>query len=188
MGGAVSGTSPTEGSTTVPSEPLAAPAKKNIAAIARVEQTLARRGSPVERVGDWVAHFFGSLWFIAAHAAAIAGWVWWNARRPADAPGFDPYPFPLLGLVVGVEFIVLTAFVLMNQAAQARRQEHWGHLTLQVDLLAEQEMTKVLQTLDLVCRKLGVEPPSADPEAGELARPTQVAALAEEVEKAREAG
>jgi len=172
----------------VPFESLSAPAKKNIKAIARVEQALARRGSPVEQVGDWVARFFGSQWFIAAHAAAIAAWVWWNARRPSGVPGFDPYPFPLLGLVVGVEFIVLTAFVLMNQAAQARRQEHWGHLALQVGLLTEQEMTKTLQALDLVCRKLGVEPPSADPEAGELARPTQVAALAEEIEKAREAG
>lgn len=172
----------------MPSEPLPAPARKNVEAIARVERALAHRGSPVEHAGDRVARFFGSLWFIAAHAVAIAGWVWLNTGRPPDAPGFDPYPFPLLGLVVGVEFIVLTAFVLMNQAAQARRQEHWGHLTLQVDLLAEQEMTKVLQTLDLVCRKLGVEPPSADPEAGELARPTQVAALAEEIEKARQTG
>lgn len=170
------------------SEPLPAPARKNIKAIARVEQALARRGSPVERLGDWVARFFGSLWFIAAHAVVIAGWVWWNVGRPPGAPGFDPYPFPLLGLVVGVEFIVLTAFVLMNQAAQARRQEHWGHLTLQVGLLAEQEMTKALQALHLVCEKLGVAAPSADPEAGELARPTQVAALAEEIEKARRAG
>lgn len=172
----------------MPSESLPAPARKNIKAIAGVEQALARRGSPVERLGDWVARFFGSLWFIAAHAVVIAGWVWWNVGRPPDAPSFDPYPFPLLGLVVGVEFIVLTAFVLMNQAAEARQEEHWGHLNLQVNLLAEQEMTKVLQTLDLVCRKLDIEPPTADPEVGELARPTQVAALAEEIEKARRAG
>lgn len=171
----------------MPSEPLPAPARKNVEAIARVEQALARRGSPVERLGDGVARFFGSLWFIAAHAVVIVAWVWWNVGRPPGAPGFDPYPFPLLGTVVSVEFIVLTAFVLMNQAAEARREEHWGHLTLQVNLLAEQEMTKVLQTLDLVCRKLGVEPPTADPEAGELARPTEVAALAEEIEKARRA-
>jgi uncharacterized membrane protein len=172
----------------VSSELLPAPARKNIKAIARVEQALGRRGSPAERVGDWVARFFGSLWFIAAHAAAIAAWVGLNVGSPPGAPGFDPYPFPLLGTVVGVEFIVLTSFVLMNQAAEARRQEHWGHLTLQVALLTEQEVTKTLQALHHVCQKLGVEAPPADPEAGDLARPTQVAALAEEIEKAREAG
>jgi len=172
----------------VPSEPLAASTKKNVEAIVRVEQELARRRSRVEWVGDGVARFFGSPWFIAAHVVVIAAWIGLNVRPAPTAPGFDPYPFPLLGLVVGVVFIFLTAFVLMNQAVQARRQEHWGHLTLQLALLTEQEVTKALQALHHICEKLGVAEPSADAEAGELARPTQVTALMEEIEKVREAG
>jgi uncharacterized membrane protein len=172
----------------VSSDPPPTPARKNVEAIARVEQQLHRRLSGVERLGEWVARFFGSLWFIAAHAAAIAGWVGLNVRPPPGATAFDPYPFPLLGLVVGVEFIILTAFVLMNQSLQARRQEHWGHLTLQVALLTEQEVTKALQALHLVSQKVGLGPPAADPEARELARPTRVAELVEEIEKAREDG
>ena len=106
--------------------PLPTTARKNVEAIAQVEQQLHARRSRVEKVGDRIARFFGSLGFIAAHAAALAAWVAVNAGLVPGVGAFDPYPFPFLGLVVGVEFIFLTTFVLMNQNLQSKRQEHWG--------------------------------------------------------------
>ena len=170
------------------SAPLPTTARKNVEAIAQVEQQLLEWRSRVERAGDRIARFFGSLWFIAAHAALLAGWVALNARLLPGVGAFDPYPFPFLGLVVGVEFIFLTTFVLMNQNLQSRRQEQWGHLTLQLVLLTEQEVTKTLQMLHLLCQERGLEKPGADQESKDLARTTPVTALVEEIEKAREVG
>lgn len=168
--------------------PLPTTAKKNIEAIAQVEQQLHGRRSRVEKIGDRIARFFGSLWFIAAHAVSFAAWIVLNVRVLPGVGPFDPYPFPFLGFVVGVEFIFLTTFVLMNQNLQSRRQEQWGHLTLQVALLTEQEVTKTLQMLHLICQELGLEKPGADRESKDLARTTPVTALVEEIEKAREVG
>lgn len=168
--------------------PLSSSVKKNVEAIAQVEQQLHGRRPRVEKIGDGIAGFFGSLWFIAAHAAFFAAWVVLNVHVLPGVPAFDPYPFPFLGFVVGIEFIFLTTFVLMNQNLQSRRQEQWGHLTLQVALLTEQEVTKTLQMLHLICQELGLEKPSADLESKDLAQPTPVTALVEEIEKAREVG
>ena len=161
--------------------------KKNIEAIAQVEQQLHNRRSRVEKIGDWIAGFFGSLWFIAAHAAFFALWIALNVHLFSSLPAFDPYPFPFLGFIVGIEFIFLTTFVLMNQSLQSKRQERWGHLTLQVALLTEQEAKKNMQMLQLVCQHLGLEPEEAE-EAGGMAPSTPVTALVEEIEKAREVG
>ena len=171
----------------LPSSPLPNTAKKNIEAIAQFEQELDDRRSTVERIGDGIAGFFGSLWFIAAHAIAVIAWVAFNIRVVSVVEAFDPYPFPLLSLMVGIEFILLTTFVLMNQNLQSRRQEKWGHLTLQISLLTEQEVTKNMQILHEICRHLGVnEELSADPESKDLAQTTVLSELVAEIERARE--
>ena len=168
------------------STPLSATAKKNIEAIAQVEQELLGRRSRVEKLGDGIARFFGSLWFIAAHAVFFTIWILLNVRVLPGVEAFDPYPFPFLGFIVGIEFIFLTTFVLMNQNLQSKRQEQWGHLTLQVAMLTEQEVTNNMRMLHLICQHLGLE--KADQESRDLAQATPVTALVEEIEKAREAG
>jgi len=170
------------------SVPLSTTAKKNIDAIAQVEQQLLGRRSRVERLGDGIAAFFGSLWFIAAHTVFLTIWIVLNIELLPGLMAFDPYPFPFLGLIIGIQFIFLTTFVLMNQNLQSRRQEKWGHLTLQVCLLSEQEVTKNMQMLHLLCKHLNLDQPGADEELYDLSQTTQVTTLAEEIEKAREVG
>lgn len=167
----------------MPNQPeLPRVAKRNIAAMSEVEQKLLSRRPTLERVGDAVAHFFGSVWFIAAQIIVIAGWIEWNLfRRP-----FDPYPFPLLSLVIDVEFLLLTTFVLMNQKHQSRRNEHWAHLDLQISMLTEQEVTKNLQLLDRICKHLSCGGAADDPQVAELSKPTPLAEFVGEIEKARE--
>jgi uncharacterized membrane protein len=166
-----------------PKLPLAA--KKNVELVAQVEQQLLGRASPMECVGDGVARFFGSPWFLLAHAAFLAVWIVFNAGAIQSGIPFDPYPFPFLSVVISVEFIFLTTFVLMNQRLQSRRQEHWSHLNLQICMLAEQEITKNMQLLDLVCNRLQVDKPGPDQEMAEFARETPVTALVDEIEKTR---
>jgi uncharacterized membrane protein len=101
---------------------------------------------------------------------------------------FDPYPFGLLALVVGIEFIFLTTFVLMNQKHQMGRTEQWAHLDLQLSMLAEQEVTKNMQLLQLICQHLRLQKPAQDQEVKELTRATPVTALVDEIGKALESG
>ena len=60
------------------SVPLSTTAKKNIEAIALVEQQLHGRRSRVEKLGDGIATFFGSLWFIGAHSVFLIIWIGLN--------------------------------------------------------------------------------------------------------------
>jgi uncharacterized membrane protein len=165
----------------MPSPALSPTAKKNVETIAQVEQQLAGRRTRMDRIGLGVARFFGTLRFIVAHVIFIAGWFVVNLDGVAGAHPFDPYPFPFLGLIIGIEFIFLTTFVLMNQRLQSRREEHWAHLNLQLAILAEHEVTKNMQMLHLICKRLGLEQTTEDEEVKELAQATSVTELVEEI-------
>lgn len=160
---------------------LSATAKKNVETIAKVEQQLAGQRTQVDRIGDAIARFFGTLRFVIAHAIFILIWFVLNLGLFPNVQPFDPYPFPFLGLIVGIEFIFLTTFVLMNQSLQSRREAQWAHLNLQLAMLAEHEVTKNMQMLHLICKHLGLEDPTEDNELKELAQTTPVATLVNEI-------
>lgn len=163
-------------------------ARKNVETIAQVERQLLDQRSRTDRLGEGVARFFGSLSFIAAHVLFIAGWVLLNTGMIPGVSPFDPYPFAFLSLVVGIEFILLTTFVLMNQKHQMRRSEQWANLHLQLSMLTEQEVTKNLQMLHLICRHMRLNEPEQDQEVNELCQATSVTALVDEIGKVRELG
>src|SRR5476649_2352710 len=164
------------------SSPALSPtAKKNVETIAKVEQQLVGRQTRMDRIGDAIARFFGTLRFIMAHAMFFTGWFVVNLGLFPDVQPFDPYPFPFLGLIVGIEFIFLTTCVLMNQSLQARREAQWAHLNLQLAMLAEHEVTKNMQMLHLICKHLGLEEPTEDNELKELTQATPVTTLVEEI-------
>jgi uncharacterized membrane protein len=160
---------------------LSPTAKKNVETIAKVEQQLAGQRTRMDRIGDAIARFFGTLRFIVAHAVFITAWFVLNLGLFSSVQPFDPYPFPFLGLIVGIEFIFLTTFVLMNQNLHSRREAQWAHLNLQLAMLAEHEVTKNMQMLHLICKHLGLEQPSGDHEVKELTQATQVTNLVEEI-------
>jgi uncharacterized membrane protein len=172
----------------LPEPPLQTTAKKNVETIAQVEQQLLRQRSPMERIGEGIARYFGSLKFIIAHVFFITGWIALNTGTVPGMQSFDPYPFPFFSFIVGIEFIFLTTFVLMNQKNQIRRAEQWSHLHLQLSMLTEQEVTKNMQMLDMICQRLRLHEPAQDQELKEMAQATSVAALVDEIGKVRELG
>lgn len=167
---------------------LPATAARNIEAIAKVEKALLRKRTVPERMGEYVARFFGSLFFIAAHIAFFAAWMVVNTYSLTGLTHFDPYPFPFLSLAIGIEFILLTTFVLLNQKYQIRREEQWSHLHLQLSMLTEAEVTRNVQMLLAISRKLGIDEIAADDELSEMAKPTSVTAFVERIEKSGDAG
>jgi uncharacterized membrane protein len=87
---------------------------------------------------------------------------------------------------VGIEFIFLTTCVLINQKHQMRRAEQWSHLHLQLSMLTEQEVTKNIKMLHMISKKLNVEMAARDQEVSDLSQDTEITALVDEIEKARE--
>ena len=139
-----------------------------------------------ERWGGSVARFFGSLRFIAAQVFFIVAWIALNTVGAVWLQPFDPYPFPFLSLIVGIEFIFLTTFVLINQKHQMRRAEQWSHLNLQISMLTEQEVTENVKMLHMICRELNLKTPIPDQEVSDLSQNTEITALVDELEKARD--
>ena len=169
------------------SQPSVAPtAKRNIAAIAQLEQQVLTQQSVAERVGGAVTRFFGSLRFVLVQLFFLGVWIVVNTEKIVGVPPFDPYPFQLLSLIVGIEFIFLTTFVLMNQKQQMHRVEQWSHLHLQLSMLTEQEVTKNMQMLRSICQELHLDKLTGDQELSELTQNTEISDLANEIEKARE--
>jgi uncharacterized membrane protein len=95
-------------------------------------------------------------------------------------PRFDPFPFNLLTLVVSLEAIVLTGFVLMSQNRMTQLADRRTHLDLQVNLLAEQELTAILRVVCLVAEKHGIAV-NGDPALAKLLARTDVRLLADEL-------
>ncbi|MEP6468268.1 MAG: DUF1003 domain-containing protein [Chloroflexota bacterium] len=94
-----------------------------------------RESSPVLRLADWITSFAGSMRFVALHVVWFGAWVLVNQFAPA----FDPFPFGLLTMIVSLEAIFLSTFILISQNRVEDRQqavaEHHYHETTTLDRL-----------------------------------------------------
>jgi uncharacterized membrane protein len=160
--------------------------KRNIESISQLEQEYLRQRSTVARFSDWITDVVGSPLFFTAHVLWFASWVVVNTIDVFGIPHFDPYPFSFLALGIASEAALFSTFVLMSQKRQIRQADHWAHVNLQVSVLAEQEATKMLQLLQSICNHLGLRKVVQDRELKEMVEETQIIAMVQEVEKARE--
>ena len=126
------------------------------------------------RVGDSVARFAGSLGFIALHLLWIGTWLLFNTGFVRAIRRFDPEPFPLLAIAVAVEAVFLASFILMRQNRMTKRADQRDHLMLQLTMLVEQEVTKLLQIQRKIAGHLGLEDVIRDESAKALSKTTSV--------------
>ena len=166
-------------------ESLAALTQRNIELIAQLEATKAAERSPADRIADAITHFCGSMAFVYVHVAWFGGWMLWHFLPGVpQAIRFDPYPFQFLTFVVSLEAIFLSTFILISQNRQNRMSELRNHLDLQINLLSEQENSKVLAMLEALLRFHGLVQP--DPEIASLAEATQPDMLIQQIEQSLE--
>ena len=156
--------------------------QSHIDSMARQEQEYLEQRTLWERVGDGIAGFAGSMFFVLAHVLGVSFWIVLNANRVSWIPRFDPYPFSLLGMIVAVEAVVLSSFILIRQNRMARRGERRDHLNLQVDLIAEKEITKLLQMVQAICEHMGLKHIAEDKEVAEFSQKTSVETIAQSLE------
>jgi len=122
-----------------------------------IKATHARDRGPVERTADALTAFAGSTPFLLLHVAWFCIWIPWNSGllRTFGLRPFDPYPFGFLTMVVSLEAIFLSIFVLMAQSRESAIAELREEVTLQVNLRMEEEVTKTLQLVAGLYARLG---------------------------------
>jgi uncharacterized membrane protein len=161
----------------------AGPAASNIRAIIDLERKALAASSWSAHVSDAISRFAGSLWFVLCHLTAFAVWAAWNAVGPPSLR-FDPYPYGLLTFIVSLEGVLIATFVLITQNRMAIQSDRRDHLNLQVDLLAEQEMTLMLRMLRRISERLQIAPDTSEAQRAEkLAEETNVYELMQALDK-----
>jgi uncharacterized membrane protein len=156
--------------------------RQNVQAMQRLEAAALASRSWSDRIAGFIARFCGSMPFVWVHVAIFATWLFFNSWP--TLPHFDPYPFTFLTLVVSLEAIFLATFILISQNHELRITERRNQLDLQINLLTEQENTKMLQMLERIARKVGV-PMDDDPAVRILKKPTHPEVLVEQIEQAQ---
>jgi uncharacterized membrane protein len=157
--------------------------QEHVDLIAKHEQEFLARRTRVERVGDAVAAFTGSLRFVVIHGVLFAGWMVLNAVSIAGMRHFDPPPFSLLGTILGFEAILLASFILMRQTRMSRRAEQRDHLMLQILLLAEKEITAVLGMDRQIAKSVGLSNVAKDKDLEQLSQITSVEDVAQTIKE-----
>jgi uncharacterized membrane protein len=138
--------------------------QRNIQALVRVRKEINARRSLNERIVDAVTAFAGSILFAYVHAIAFGGWILVNSGLIPWFRPVDPFPFVMLAMVASVEAIFLSTFVLISQNRAARISESRAELDLQINLLAEHELTEILRMVEGMSKQLGVPIQSAEVE------------------------
>jgi uncharacterized membrane protein len=115
-----------------------------------VNLVVADERTVVMKIADWISEFSGSLPFLFLHVALFAIWIGLNAGPLARSAvgGWDPFPFGLLTMVVSLEAIILSVFVLLSQNRQAARERVRNEIEYQVNLKAELEIAHMHEKVD----------------------------------------
>lgn len=157
--------------------------EKNVTALMdRKKQDLKRR-SLTERFISTVTSLVGSMGSFYIHIILFAGWIIWNlgllGLKPFDAS------FILLATFAGVEAIFLTMIVLIGQKHMNAQAEKWAELGLQVSLLTEHEVTRILTLVTAMAQQMNIEV-AADKEIEALTKDIRPENVLDTMEKAAE--
>jgi uncharacterized membrane protein len=163
-----------------PNPNLADVVERNIATIIEMRQQFERGKSRQDRVADALTAFSGSLVFVYFHALWFGLWILLNLGWLGIKP-FDPYPFGLLTMVVSLEAIFLSTFVLVSQNRMGVVADRRADLDLQINLLSEHEITRLLTLVDAIADHLGLAV-GEDSEVEELKHDVAPEVLLEEIE------
>ncbi len=141
---------------------------RNISAlIERREQERAATGIQ-DKLADAITQFAGSMKFVYLHLVLYGGWIVINLGWVPGVPKFDP-TFVVLAMAASVEAIFISTFVMISQNRMAVQADQRADLDLQISLLAEHEITRILTLVMEMAKRMDVSA-AQDPELDELAK------------------
>jgi len=124
-----------------------------------------------QKFADVVTAFSGTVEFLIVHAAWFGLWIAWNIGVIPGLKPFDPFPFVLLTTVVSIEAIFLAIIVLVSQNRQSKIADLRQEVDLQINMIAEGEVTKLIQLVAGLYRHLKIHV-GEDSELKEMLKPT----------------
>lgn len=130
--------------------------RRGVENLASIKAEAHRYESLSERIADFFTNFSGSMIYVYVHVAWFLVWIAWNTGLiPALAP-FDPFPFGLLTMIVSLEAIFLSTFVLISQNREQKINAIRDEIAAQIGLYQEQELTEVLRIVHRIEKHLGL--------------------------------
>jgi uncharacterized membrane protein len=119
-----------------------------------LEEEENQRQTLQDRVATRITRLTGSMTFVAFNAIWFVVWIAINL--PGSPIQFDPFPFSFLTMIVSLEAIGLSIFVLISENSQARRADRLARLEMQVNVIAEREITKLVNLVSEIHEHLGL--------------------------------
>jgi uncharacterized membrane protein len=157
-------------------DPLPQHVNQNIDSIVAFHQREQEKLSRAERALERVSALVGRPVYLIALLSVVVLWIAINVL--ATVMGFkppDPPPFARLQGLLTLAALATTTIVLMTQQRQGRLESHRAHLDLQVNLLTEQKVTKLIHLLEELRRDLPMVRDRHDAVAAALQLPTDTA-------------
>jgi uncharacterized membrane protein len=158
--------------------------ERNIGALIARRRTEEERARTQERVADRIGRFAGSMPFVYLHVVLVALWIAANVGALPGVPRFDA-DFVKLATAASVEAIFLTTFVLVTQNRMAASADRRADLDVQISLLAEHELTRLIRLVSRMAERMGIEE-SQSPELEELGRDVAPENVLDRIERAEE--
>lgn len=135
----------------------------------------------LEKVADLITKFAGSISFAIFHVVWFSAWIALNTDILPSFHKFDPYPFGFLTLIVSLEAIFLSIFVLMSQNRESKITDIREELNFQITLQSEQEISKLIAMMEQVHEKLDIDD-SSDVEMKQMKEKIDIEKLQSELE------
>ena len=154
--------------------------ERNIQALQLRREREEREASAQERVAEAITRFTGSMRFVYLHLAIVGFWVVGNLGWVPGVPAWDP-SFVILAMVASVEAIFLSTFVLISQNRMAAAADRRADLDLQISLLAEHEVTRLITLVAGIADRMGVKT-AADADLEEVTLDVSPDAVLDEIE------
>lgn len=143
---------------------------------------VAKKRSTSIKLADFLTSTFGTMTFLTVNFVFFLAWIIVNSGRIAGLTPFDPFPYTLLTMIVSLEAIALSIVVLVSQNRQSQIDTLRDEMDLQVNLIAEREITKILSILREIHEKT-VGKKVNDREIDEMIDEVDTSYIARELEK-----
>jgi uncharacterized membrane protein len=150
---------------------------QNIETIAALQRRESEATSASQRLVERMSRFIGRPAYLLGLLVFVIGWVAANLGTPFGIASFDPPPFELLDGILTFSALVTATIVLIAQNRQTRREHQHRHLDLQLSLLTEQKVTKLIHLVEELRRDLPMVKDRHDPQATALQEATDTAAV-----------
>jgi uncharacterized membrane protein len=165
---------------------LAGVVRRNIETLLEARARVERKKSREERIADAITAFTGSMRFVYLHAVIFGGWLLINVGAIPGVRPFDPFPFVMLAMIASVEAIFLSTFVLISQNRSNALADRRADLDVQINLLAEHEITRLIDLCDAIAKRVGASA-VPDEHLAELKKDVRPEAVLEELDAAERA-